>query len=107
MMKMFNQRFKIQRPTMAENEFGEQVQTLTLIGTRWGEVKSKGGDFYPAGTSQKWLEVLQVKTKHYPDEDIFLDDLIEYDGKQYRILGKSFDEDTFKYYVILKVTGIE
>lgn len=106
-MKMFNQRFKILRPEATVNEFGEQVQSLNLIGTRWAEVKAGKGDFYPAGTSQKWLNVLQIKSKHYPNEDILLTDLIEYDGNKYRILQKTLDDDTFRYMITLKCTAVE
>lgn len=107
-MKMYNQRFKIHRPTVTANEFGEQVQALTLVGTRWGKVKELRGDFYPEGTSQKWLNVLQLETKHYPNHEILLTDLIEYSNRKYRILDIQVkDDDTFKYYTVLKLTSIE
>lgn len=103
---MFNQRFSVKRPGITINDYGEQVQTLNLVCERWGEVRQKSGDFYPAGTGQKWMNIMQIKALHYPSKDILLNDIVEYKGTEYRILEKRIDEETFKYFIILKCSAI-
>lgn len=105
---MDNIRFQIIKSTTTLNQYGEQVHSGTdLVVNRWGSIKKLSGNFYPAGTGQKWLSIVQLTSKYYKSKDINFDDLIIYKGQKYRILEKKFDDEAFPLNVILKLTTVE
>ncbi len=87
----------IKRQTWASNGRGGQTRTLTTIGTNvpmrlW---ISSG----PNGTSEEskfWGEQEQSQTDAFVvvawDQDIDVYDLIEYDGREWRVVGTQYDD---------------
>lgn len=101
-----NVRIKVKIYTVSEDAYGQPVQTLSETTTRWAEANKKGGTMYNMGAVE-WKYDLEFKTRFYKSAPITTENIIEFEGTNYKVLSVSEDNEGYKFFQKVKCQAIE
>lgn len=106
-MYKLNRRVTIRRYTTAKNEFGGLVSVQTGAWNKWASVDNRSG--FPVNDYQqeKWEYEQRFVIRFERERPTKSNDLIEYEGRLYKVNSVSIDSEGFKAFEIIRTVRID
>jgi SPP1 family predicted phage head-tail adaptor len=102
-----NRRITVRRYTTAKNDFGGLVSVQTGSWSKWAQANERFGTSSNTLQQQVWQYDQRFITRFEVERPTKSNDLIEYEGRLYRVESVGIDSEGFKAFEIIRCIRID